>query len=763
MVKLSEIKLNSFTPLRITVQFDFSGIFLPEILSPICSLVLKKTCSFLQSTRYQSRLMRFNLKRVILNSQHHHHMKKTLTLRIQLILPVALAIMIIVVFTSLWFYNYTINRSTENLKSDILLKVKLLDLFFQRESLRRQEEVRKSVTLFYNSFSHSRVQITNEDLHFIFENQFNGQLTKAKLKKWLIYDRNLIGDTIFIDSLQQLYGGTLTIFQRFDSGFVRIATTIRRTNNQRAIFTYIPLNHQISRNILKKQPYEGRAFVVNDWYYTSYKPILYKDSVIGMLYYGLKEKDFQELIPFLMQFVTGKTGQLSIIDLSGNIFFSSGDKKCEIDSLILLQVKTSPRKIHTFSIDQSLYYVKYISPFDLFIIYHINPSVELEDIRQNSRKGIMLISIFVIIFIIGFVYYFTTDRLYKLSREMLKSKRQLSKVSRALADSEDRFKKLFNSTGDAIFVTDEDENIIEVNEAACKELEYTREELLKKKITEIKSEVYKDKVSENRRIIYEKGFHQFESEHVTKSGKIHKVEFTSRLVNFRGEKLILSVVRNVTDRIEVERKMLSAAIKGEEKERQRLAKELHDGLGPLLSTLKLYVGELSGEVTQQEKEDLLQHIHEIIDESIQNIRQIANNLMPTIIKDYGIVKALQHFCDKINRTNAINIHFEYDLQDKSINPDLELILFRIVSELINNTLRHAKAENIHILLVQQERKLMLFYKDDGIGFDPQSILQQENTGVGFKSIISRIKSINANYFINSTPGNGFSFKLEVTL
>ncbi|MCX7696788.1 MAG: Cache 3/Cache 2 fusion domain-containing protein [Bacteroidales bacterium] len=689
--------------------------------------------------------------------------KKTLPLRIQLILPIAIAIVGIVVFTSLWYYKYTINRSTENLKSDIFLKVKLLDLFFQREALRKQEEVKKSITLFYRTFSSSPIQFTNEKFSITLENQFTGQSIQSKLLKWKIKNRDLIGDTTWIDSLQQLYGGTLTIFQRFDSGFARISTTVLKTNQKRAFFTFIPLNNPISQTVLKKQTYEGRAFVVKDWFYTCYKPILINDSVVGMLYYGLKEKNFDELVPFLSHFVTGKTGQLCIVDHHGTLYFHSGDKKCEVDSIKLQQVSSNPQKIYTFNNNQKLYYAKYIPPFDLFIIYSINPSVELEDIRQNALKGIMLVSIFAIVFMVGFVYYFTTDRLYKISREILKSKRQLSKVSKALADSEDRFKKLFNSSGDAIFVTDEDENIIEVNEAACKELEYTREELLRKKITEIKSEAYKDKVSENRRIIYEKGFHQFESEHVTKSGKILKVEFISRLVNYRGEKLILSVVRNVTDRIELERKMLSAAIRGEEKERQRIARELHDGLGPLLSTLKLYVGELSGDITRQEKEDLLQHIHEIIDESIQNIRQIANNLMPSIINDYGLIKAIEHFCEKINKTNTINIHFEYDIQKERINSDLELILFRIISELINNTLKHANAENINILLIQQEQKLYVFYKDDGIGFDPQLILQQESTGLGLKSIISRIKSINANYFVSSSPGKGFSFKLEVTL
>jgi signal transduction histidine kinase len=124
---------------------------------------------------------------------------------------------------------------------------------------------------------------------------------------------------------------------------------------------------------------------------------------------------------------------------------------------------------------------------------------------------------------------------------------------------------------------------------------------------------------------------------------------------------------------------------------------------------------------------------------------------------------LESFCDKVNKTNKINISFETENLEERLEQNLELIFFRVISELINNTIKHANANNITILLVKNDDKLVLYFKDDGIGFNAEEILSTKNLGMGLKNIISRVKSINGKYNFNSIHGQGFTIKIEVSI
>ena len=284
------------------------------------------------------------------------------------------------------------------------------------------------------------------------------------------------------------------------------------------------------------------------------------------------------------------------------------------------------------------------------------------------------------------------------------------------------------------------------------------------KITDIKTSKYKGSVGENRKKIYELGTYAFESEHVTKSGIVIPVEFLSRVVSYKNEKLILSVVRNLSQRKEVERKILSAVIYAEERERERIAKDMHDGLGPLLSTIKLYVNELKPmNLTSEERDDLINSSNDLIDDAVNATRTISNNLMPRIIKTYGLIKAVEEFCNKINKTNKLKIEFETENIPDRLNPEVEIILFRVISELINNTIKHANANKILILLIKNDDKISLYFKDDGIGFDVDTIMNSDHIGMGLKNVISRVKSINGNYTFSSSPNNGFTIKIDINV
>ncbi len=693
-------------------------------------------------------------------------MKKIrLPARIRLFIPVSLTITLVVVFMTIWFVKSSLKNYNLLLEKHLTLEVKTIGQMFSREAGLKQMNVEKNLNVARAVFQSGDFKTGKQLPLSQVENQETGSVHDVMLNEWYFNGRELIYDTLLVDSLQGLFGGTVTIFQRIDSGFVRISTNVLKKNGQRAVGTFIPNNSVVADKILSGSSYLGRAYVVDDWYTTAYEPIIHKDSIVGMIYVGDKEKDLKELEDILNSLKVGSTGYPFVFDNQGYILIHPHRKGENWgDSLLFQRIREKTNGIIEYDLDgrKKIMAYLYFEPFDFYIAAAVFYDDEIFDLKRDAIIGASITALFAIIFLVGFLYYFTSERLSQFVSEIQQSKRKLVKVSRALEESEERFRKLFDSTGDDIFVTDIEENIVEVNHAACESLGYTREELLAMKISEIKSPKYRDFVSENRKIIYEKGSHHFESEHVTKNGHLLQVEFTSRLVSYGNEKLILSIVRNISERRELERQILSAVIRGEERERQRFAREMHDGLGPLLSTIKLYVNELdSTGLSSKERKDIVSQSNELIDEAVHSTRTISNNLMPTVIHSYGLVKAVQAFCEKVNKTKQLNIRFETENIHTRLDSNLELILFRVISELINNTMKHAKAQNVYILLIQHIDKLSLYFKDDGVGFIVDEIIQTDNKGMGLKNIISRVKSINGTYYFSSKPGEGFTIKIEI--
>jgi len=693
--------------------------------------------------------------------------KAKLPLKLKLFFPVSIIIIAVVVFITVWFVNKSFKNFNYQLEQNLELEVETIVHMFEREAQLKQQNVISKLNVAEAILHNEHLSIENDTLLLTIENQETGVKHEVVLKKWKLKNEDLLYNYNFVDSLQNLFGATATIFQQTDKGFVRISTNVRRENGERATGTYIPNESPVVQTILRGEDFYGRAKVVDDWYTAAYRPLYSNNQLVGMLYVGDDEKDLGELERILSMLKIGESGYPFVFDNNGS-FLIHPERKGEswADSTLFQTVKEQKEGIlHYYYKEQhKTMAFSYFERFDIYIAATVFKDIETTELKKDAIWGAAITAIFAIVLLLGFMYYFTTERLYKFFIELQQSRKKLDTVSRALEESEERFKKLFDSTGDDIFVTDIDENIIEINQAACETLGYTREELLKMKITEIKSTKYINSVSENRRIIFQLGNYTFDSEHVTKFGEIIQVEFTSRLVSYENQNFILSVVRNISKRREVERQILSAVIRGEERERQRFAREMHDGLGPLLSTIKLYVNELDEEnMKTDERKELIKHSNELIDEAVNATRTISNNLMPTVIHNYGLIKAIDAFCDKVNKINKLNMKFETENIHERLDQNLEIILFRVVSELINNTIKHAQASNVYIFIELNGNTLNVFFKDDGLGFDVEKTMIEENKGMGLKNIISRIKSINGRYYFNSAPNEGFTMKIEINM
>jgi len=690
-----------------------------------------------------------------------------LPLKLKLFLPVSLIIIVVVTVLTIYFVYKSISVFNSQIEDNLESSVTTISKMFEREHALKLENVKKNLNITKVALSNSDLIITSEEFKEEFINQNTLEKKETVINKWYLDNVDLYGNANFVDSLTNLLGGTVTIFQKTDVGFVRISTNVLFDKENRAIGTYIPFDSPVSKTVLENEPYYGRAFVVNEWYMTAYHPIIDDNEVVGMFYVGNKEKDLDEIKNILYEIEIGKSGYPFVFDKKGNLIVHQ-HREGEFwgDSILFQKVSSKKNGLVEYYYDskKKIAAFQYFDKFEFYVAASVFIDDETKKLRRDTIIGAALTGITSILLLLGFIYYFTTDKIHKFFTELQKSKLKLDTISKELEDSEERYRKLFDSTGDDIFVTDINENIIELNNAACETLGYKRKELLNKKITDIKTDKFKENVSKNREIIFEKGSHSFESEHVTKSGAIIQVEFRSRLVSYGNERFILSVVRNISERVESERKILSAVIRGEERERQRFAAEMHDGLGPLLSAIKLYINELGSlNMPEEERKDLIKYSNELIDEAVNATRTISNNLMPTVIHSYGLIKAVKAFCDKVNKTNKLNINFETENISDRLESNLELIFFRIISELINNTIKHAQAKNVYILLVKYKDRLSLYFKDDGVGFDVNEIINSETKGMGLKNIISRVKSIKGKYSFSSAYNKGFTITIELNI
>ncbi len=217
--------------------------------------------------------------------------------------------------------------------------------------------------------------------------------------------------------------------------------------------------------------------------------------------------------------------------------------------------------------------------------------------------------------------------------------------------------------------------------------------------------------------------------------------------------------RNITERKMMEKKILETIIKTEEKERERFAKNLHDDLGPLLSSIKMYVNSISSSGDPERSAFIVEQLNEIVKEAINTTKEVSNDLSPHILINYGLVSALESFISRISA--EIEIEFNNNIKNRRIPQEIETSVYRIIKELINNTIKHADADEVKLEITETNNTLYIEYSDNGKGFD-ESQLKQES-GMGISNIISRARSMNGKYSFSMRKKNGMKFMLEVPI
>lgn len=196
----------------------------------------------------------------------------------------------------------------------------------------------------------------------------------------------------------------------------------------------------------------------------------------------------------------------------------------------------------------------------------------------------------------------------------------------------------------------------------------------------------------------------------------------------------------------------------QETERKRIAQDLHDRLGSMLSTVKLQFGHFSPKAN--EDKERYSKVSHLLDDAVEEIRQVSHNLVSGVLSTFGLVPALKDLIQALKESSALVIEMQVHGMNERMDSELEINLYRILQELFNNTIRHAKAGRVDIELSRHPNELTLIYSDNGTGFDTQNLKQ---SGMGLKNLYSRVDKLGGSLHIDSGKGNGSTFVFNFPL
>jgi signal transduction histidine kinase len=205
-----------------------------------------------------------------------------------------------------------------------------------------------------------------------------------------------------------------------------------------------------------------------------------------------------------------------------------------------------------------------------------------------------------------------------------------------------------------------------------------------------------------------------------------------------------------------ELQLLQALMQGEEKERSRIAKDLHDGVAGMLAAVKMHFSSIPGADDMIQSEGYRQGM-QLLNDATQEIRKTSHNLMPEVLLQHGLDEALRRYCNNVNNSKVLQIQYDSWGAIERFTGSFELSVYRIVQELVNNIIKHSKATQAIVQLSQQDDLLSISIEDNGVGFSNN---EHGKDGMGLRSLQSRIKAMNGKMEVESSQQSGVSAYLE---
>ncbi|HET7112800.1 MAG TPA: PAS domain S-box protein [Pyrinomonadaceae bacterium] len=332
----------------------------------------------------------------------------------------------------------------------------------------------------------------------------------------------------------------------------------------------------------------------------------------------------------------------------------------------------------------------------------------------------------------------------------------------ALRESEERYRELFENSKDAFYVHDMNGIYTSVNRAAEKLSGYSREQIIGKHFSEFMTPEFARLV---QRQLHKKldsaGETTYDIEMITKKGRNVPVEISSRLIYELGVPVgVQGCVRDISEKKkaqEAARNYSRRLIEAQEAERRRISRELHDQVGQILTAVKMNLHALKHKCTQSEILLSINDNLKVIDEAVDQIRDLSVDLRPLLLDDLGLVVALRWYLERQTRNLGIPAKFVSGSldEDDRFSSELETACFRIVQEGVTNIVRHARATRISVRLERVVSDLLLLITDDGAGFDARMLRSGSGTAtLGLRGMEERAQAVGGTITIDSAPALG---------
>ncbi len=334
----------------------------------------------------------------------------------------------------------------------------------------------------------------------------------------------------------------------------------------------------------------------------------------------------------------------------------------------------------------------------------------------------------------------------------------LGEELKAITISRNYFTNIFNSVSDMVFVLNPKGIITDANKSAQEQLKYESGSLIGKPISDLhgRDQSYfknilkqlKEPFTDNETILH------------TNKGEIIPVRINvSQFSDQMKNQFILLTATDITFQIKAENMIIRAIIDTQEKERQRLAKDLHDSIIQPLSGIKLHISSSAFLAKSSRLKSNLVTSGDALNGLIIEMRNICFNLMPNTLEEFGLVKAIQAFCSRFLFVKKTKFKIEQNCKLPDFPPEINIDLYRIMQEFINNSIKHGEASSIRISFIYDKKNLKVILSDNGKGFDTK----EYRKGMGLQNVKSRVKSHKGTLNIVSSIGKGTRYTIAIPL
>jgi PAS domain S-box-containing protein len=341
---------------------------------------------------------------------------------------------------------------------------------------------------------------------------------------------------------------------------------------------------------------------------------------------------------------------------------------------------------------------------------------------------------------------------------------QQFEAEQKLAESEHKYRLLFQKSPMPMWIFNpETLEFVEVNNAAVEHYGYSRDEFRNMTLYDIRPETEHQKLKQDILAPDTSTKERSEWRHIKKNGEVITVQITTTNIDYFGNNFRLILVNDITEQKKAEERVLASLVKGENEERARIARELHDGLGQYLAAANMNLDAIQS--TIEELDERTQNQFDkglnLLKHAVNETAQISRNLLPRVVDDYGLALAIEALIDNYTSNSEVQINYYQNIGDLELSNEIEFNLYRVAQEGLSNAMKYAQASKINVQLIKDELDLILSIDDNGIGFDPSS--SDFTSGLGLQTIKTRAGALGGEVEIDSKPGKGTMLSVIVPI